>query len=154
MQRFIMVFLLIALAACQTAPAAAPNSRTGDEAALRQLLRDESDAVVRQDIERLAGLWAEDGFVVDARHTSDNEADDAVWRGIDAILDRYMVVVFPGNPQFAEPADIGIEIAGDTASASSTTRIGDEISPAGDRWEFRYAGGRWWIVSLKYNLEP
>lgn len=154
MKWFSLVLLLIALAACQTAPAATPRSRAGDEAALRQLLQAEADAVVHQDIERLASLWAEDGFVVDARHTSDNEADDAVWRGIDAVLDRYMVVVFPGNPQFAEPADIGIEIAGDTASASSTTRIGNEISPAGDRWEFRHAGGRWWIVSLKYNLEP
>lgn len=149
-----LALLVLLVAACQPSPTAAPRSQSEDESALRQLLLAEAEAVVGQDIERLAGLWAEDAIVTDARHTADNQGDDASWRGRDAILDRYMVLVFPGNPQFAKPAEISFEISGDTAKAVSTTRIGDEVSPAGDRWQFRFAGGRWWITSLTYNLEP
>lgn len=154
MKYLCLALLALLLAACQPTPSATPRSQSDDESALRQLLVAEAEAVVRQDIERLAGLWAEDGTVIDARHTADNQGDDASWRGRDAILDRYMVLVFPGNPQFAEPAEMSFEISGDTATAVSTTRIGDEVSPAGDRWQFRFADGRWWITSLTYNLEP
>lgn len=154
MKRLGLLILLCLLASCRAVPAATPRSQSDDEAALRQLLLAEADAVVGQDIDRLAELWAADGVVIDARHTADNQADDAFWRGRDAILDRYMVLVFPGNPQFAQPGDVGIEIAGDSAFVTSTTRIGDEVSPSGDRWEFRFADGRWWITSLTYNLEP
>lgn len=154
MNRLGLFLLVLLLAACRPTSSAAPRSQGDDETALRQLLLAEAEAVVKQDVERLAGLWAADGAVIDARHTADNQGDDATWRGRDAILDRYMVLVFPGNPQFAEPIDISLEISGDTAKAVSTTRIGDEVSPAGDRWEFRFADGRWWIIALTYNLEP
>jgi ketosteroid isomerase-like protein len=149
-----LVLLVLLLAACGSSSPTAPRNQGDPESALRQLLVAEAEAVVEQDIERLAELWAEDGVVIDARHTADNQGDDAIWRGRDAILDRYMVLVFPGNPQFAEPTDIMITITGDAAQAASTTHIGEEVSPAGDRWEFRFAGGRWWITSLTYNLEP
>ncbi|MBX7237258.1 MAG: nuclear transport factor 2 family protein [Caldilineales bacterium] len=154
MNRLGLFLLVLLLAACRPTSPVAPRSQSDDQTALRQLLLAEAEAVVKQDVERLAGLWAADGVVIDARHTADNQGDDATWRGRDAILDRYMVLVFPGNPQFAEPTDISFEISGDTAKAVSTTRIGDEVSPAGDRWEFRFADGRWWITSLTYNLEP
>lgn len=154
MKAAVVLFAILLLAACQSAEPPTPRARTGDEAALQALLRSEANAVVQQDIERLAELWAEDGTVVDAGHTPENTVDDASWRGRDAILDRYMVLVFPGNPQYADPGDITIEISGDSATARSTTRIGDEVSPAGDRWEFRYTDGRWLITSLTYNLEP
>lgn len=154
MRRLALLLFIVLLAACQSAPTAVLRSQSGDEAAVRKLLQDEATAVVSKDIARLSELWAEEGIVIDARHTADNQADDATWRGRDAILDRYMVLVFPGNPQFAEPADIAIDISGDAAKAISTTQIGDEVSPAGDRWEFRYDEGRWWITSLTYNLEP
>ena len=109
--------------------------------------------MVRQDMTLLAELWAEDATVTDAKHTPDIADDDAVWRGIDAILDRYVVLVFPGNPQFAEPVDIEIVVEGDRATARSTTQIGDEVSPAGDLWTFSRCGERWCIQSLTYNLE-
>ena len=131
----------------------APTIHADEHEAILRLLRSESEAVVAKDIDGLALLWTEESTVTDAMHTPVDPKDDAVWRGIDAVLDRYQVVVFPGNPQYAEPGDVQIEIAGDQATARSTTRIGDEVSPGGDLWVFRRQDGRWQISSLTYNLE-
>ena len=165
-QALVIFFMLLLLASCrsgQDTPAGAQPeggaARTptptpaNDEEAILQLLRAESEGVVQQDMERLAEIWAEDATVTDAKHTPDDPGDDAEWRGIDAILDRYVVLVFPGNPQYAEPADVTIVVDGDTATATSTTRIGDEVSPGGDRWTFVRRDGRWYILGLVYNLE-
>lgn len=146
--------LVLLLTACGGQARPTPTLPVNDDEAIRQMLRAESAAVVQQDIDRLAELWAEDATVTDAKHTPSDASDDAVWRGIDAILDRYVVVVFPGNPQFAEPNDVQVQISGDQASATSTTRIGAEISPAGDRWTFVRRDHHWLIQSLTYNLEP
>lgn len=125
-----------------------------DEEAIQGLLRAEGEAVVAQDMPRLADLWAEDAVVRDAKHTPQNEADDAVWRGIDAIMDRYVVLVFPGNPQSVAPQVVSMDIRGDEARVISTTQIGAEVAPMGDAWTFVRQDGRWWIMSLTYNLEP
>ncbi|NOZ48452.1 MAG: DUF4440 domain-containing protein [Chloroflexi bacterium] len=125
-----------------------------DEEAIQGLLRAEGEAVVQQDMERLAELWTEDAVVRDAKHTPQNEEDDAVWRGIDAVLDRYVVLVFPGNPQLVAPQVVSMEVQGDEARVVSTTQIGEEVSPKGDVWTFVRQDGRWWIASLTYNLEP
>jgi hypothetical protein len=108
---------------------------------------------VQQDMTLLAEIWAEDAIVTYAKHTPQAPDDDAVWKGIDAILDRYVVLVFPGNPQSAEPIDILITVEGEHASARSTTQIGDEVSPGGDMWTFTRCGERWCIETLTYNLE-
>ena len=47
-----------------------------------------------------------------------------------------------------------LEIQGDQAAAASTTAIGNEVAPGGDRWTFTRRDGRWWITGLTYNLEP
>ena len=125
-----------------------------DEEAILALLRAESRGVVARDMDLLASLWAEDAVVVDAKHTPDDPSDDTRWEGIDAVLDRYVTLVFPGNPTYAEPADVQITVEGDRAEAVSTTQIGAERSPGGDRWTFVKRDGRWWIQSLTYNLEP
>jgi len=160
------VLLLFLLGAC-TGPAREPQAATAstlgrpettgladEHEAILRLLRSESEAMVAKDIKGLARLWAEDSTVTDAHHTPADPNDDAVWRGIDAVLDRYMVVVFPGNPQYAEPGDVQIQVTGDQATARSTTRIGNEVSPGGDLWVFRRQDGRWQITALTYNLEP
>ena len=125
-----------------------------DEEAILQLLAAEGEGVVQQDIERLMEIWAEDGVVMDARHTPDDTSDDLTWRGRDAIRQRYVTLVFPGNPSAAGATDVQLIIEGDTAEALATTRIGTEVAPGGDRWTFARRGGRWFITSLTYNLEP
>jgi hypothetical protein len=37
---------------------------------------------------------------------------------------------------------------------SATTQIGDEVSPAGDRWTLVKHGNCWLLENLTYNLEP
>lgn len=124
-----------------------------DEEAVLQLLAAEGEAVVSRDIERLMEIWADDGVVVDARHTPDDAGDDLTWRGRDAIYQRYVTVVFPGNPMVAGAVDVVLSINGDGAEAYSTTHIGSEVAPSGDRWTFKRRDGRWLITSLTYNLE-
>jgi hypothetical protein len=133
-----------------------PQPATAEEA-IRQLVVLEGRNLVSQDIEGLMDLWAEDGTVTDAKHTPDDPADDARWEGRDAIRERYVVLVFPGNPQTAGDPNIAITIEGEddgaTATAVGTSTIGGEVSPGGDRWTFVKRDGRWWISSLTYNLE-
>ena len=125
-----------------------------DEEAIRQLILLEGQGVVSQDIGGLMNLWTPEAVVADAKHTPDNPNDDARWRGRDAIRERYVVLVFPGNPSLVSPTDVKIVIDGDKATATSTTQIGAETSPGGDRWDFVKRDGRWWITGLTYNLEP
>jgi ketosteroid isomerase-like protein len=125
-----------------------------DEEAIRQLIVSEGQGVVSQDIAGLVDLWAADAVIADAKHTPDDSNDDARWNGRDAIRERYVVLVFPGNPTSAGATDVKLDIQGDQATAVSTTAIGSEVAPGGDRWTFAKQGGRWWITGLTYNLEP
>jgi ketosteroid isomerase-like protein len=124
-----------------------------DEEAILQLLAAEGEGVVQQDIDRLMEIWAEDGMVVDARHTPQDIGDDLTWRGRDAIRQRYVTLVFPGNPSTAGASDVLVTVDGDSAQAVSTTRIGSEVAPGGDSWTFVRRDGRWIITGLTYNLE-
>jgi hypothetical protein len=143
------------LGAKPTVPVRTPTMQPATaEEAIRQLIASEGQDVVQQDVEGLMNLWAVDAVVTDAKHTPDEPSDDAHWQGRDAIRDRYVVLVFPGNPGVAAPKDIKLSVTGDRASATGTTVIGKEVSPGGDRWEFAKRDGRWWITGLTYNLEP
>lgn len=163
---FCILGFLFALAACAAPtpvstlgqkPTAVPRTPTPqpatDEEAIRQLILSEGQGVVAKDIEGLMDLWAADALISDAKHTPEKADDDARWRGRDAIRERYVVLVFPGNPTAAGAQDMQITISGDLATATSTTAIGNEVSPGGDRWEFVKQDGRWWIKGLAYNLE-
>lgn len=135
------------------APVAAP-APVSDDQAIADVLQAESIGVLQQDMDMLASLWLDDSTITDARHTPADLGDDAVWNGIDAIMDRYVVLVFPGNPQVAAPQILSMQIRGDEADVLSSTHIGDEVSFQGDRWRLRKIDGRWYIASLTYNLEP
>lgn len=139
-------------------PTAVPRTPTPqpatDEEAVIQLVWSEGRAVVAKDIAALMDLWAPEATIVDAKHTPEKPEDDARWRGRDAIRERYVVLVFPGNPQSSAAQDLKLSFDGDRAIAVSTTAIGSEVSPGGDRWTFIRRDGRWWIESLTYNLEP
>jgi ketosteroid isomerase-like protein len=124
-----------------------------DEEAVYQLLNAEAEGVVSQDIDRLMEIWAEDGVVTDANHTPDNLADDRVWSGIAAIRERYVDEIFPSAPGSVTHPDVELSVEGNSATAISTTTIGIDHAPSGDRWTFEKRDGRWVITSLTFNLE-
>jgi ketosteroid isomerase-like protein len=139
--------------ATSPSPTAAPAS-SDDEDALKQLLNAEAEAVVAQDIDLLMQIWADDGVVADARHTPQDPKDDARWEGKDAIRERYVTLVFPAGPQTVAHPTVNVAITGDTAVLTTTTQIGTEVAPSGDRWTLARTADGWKIKSLTYNLEP
>lgn len=138
-------------------PTKAPPTVTpmpaNDEEAVAQLIHAEGEGVVQQDIDRLMDIWADDGEVVDARNTPDDDSDDSGWKGKDAVRQRYVNLVFPSAPMQAQAADLQVTVEDSEAVVISTTNIGDEVSPSGDRWNLEKRNGRWYIVTLTYNLE-
>jgi hypothetical protein len=160
-----LVLLLLSSGACAWPFASAIQVEAGsctlplppdasDEEAIRALLAAEGELVVKQEIAPLMELWADGGFVSDAKNTPADPDDDQYWLDKDAIRHRYVRTVFPGAPQQVTPADLVIEFEAGRAVVTSTTRIGDEVSPAGDRWVLVRQGRCWLIESLTYNLEP
>ena len=123
------------------------------EQAIRQLINAECEAVVQQDVDRLQGIWAKDGIVTDANHTTANKSDDVTWTGWDALRDRYVNIIFPSNPTFCEHVNLQISITGDSAEAKGGIKIGQTNAPSSDGWTFRKDGAGWRIASLTYNLQ-
>ena len=162
----LLMLALIANGVRVTTPTAAPPAAANgscalglaagsdDETAVHALLAAEGEHVVNQDIDALMRLWAADGRVSDAKNTPEEMSDDQTWDGKDAIRHRYVRTVFPGAPSTAQPSDLEIEVIDDLATVTATTHIGDEVSPAGDRWQLVRVDGCWLIISLTYNLEP
>jgi hypothetical protein len=155
------VLLALMLAACTGEPGPPAGSCTldlpagaGDEEAISAVLRAEGRLVVEQQIDPLMALWADGASIANAKNTPGIAEDDQFWRDKDAIRHRYVRTVFPGAPSQATPADLQITLDGDHASVLATTRIGDEVSPAGDRWTLVKRGSCWLLENLTYNLEP
>ena len=161
-----LILVLAALTACSPSPQAGVSSAkigscglglpdtAGDQEAITALLRAESTYMVQQDSEALMRLWAPDGRIADAKHTPADPGDDQTWEGADAIRHRYLRRVFPGNPSAAQPADLAITLDGDQATVTGTTKIGNEVSPNGDRWQVVKIAGCWVIKELVFDLEP
>lgn len=125
-----------------TALAAAPPPfvTAAPERALPQLIGAERAASRSGDLALLAQLWAPDARIVDSRGTP-TPADDYLWAGRAAILDRYQVAVFPSPPPaFDTPPAPVLTVDGDTAHG----RLGN------DRWVFVLRDGRWWLQELAY----
>ena len=125
-----------------------------EEEIIQALLAAEGRLVVEQQIAPLMQLWARDSYVADGKHTPDDDSDDQLWINKDAIRHRYVRTVFPGAPKTVVPADLAVKMDSDRAIVRSTTQIGGEIAPSGDRWELISVDGCWLIHSLTYNLEP
>ncbi len=164
--RVYLYLILVLLATCNTAcaPSAQPQSPLGscalplppgttDEEAIRAVLAAEGTLVVEQDIALLMQLWREGAQITDANHTALDPADDQQWFDKDAIRHRYLRLVFPGAPAVVAPKDLMIALDHQQATITATTQIGNEISPAGDRWVLVKQGECWIIESLTYNLE-
>jgi hypothetical protein len=133
-----------------------PASASHEEA-IKRVLNAEGEMVVKQEIESLMQLWAAGSQVVNAKNTPNDPSDDQFWLDKDAIRNRYVRTVFPGAPATAAPADLSITITemvtGTSAVVTATTQIGNEVSPAGDRWLLVQQNGCWLIQSLIFNLE-
>ena len=78
-----------------TAPPLAAATLTAAQA-LPALVLAERTAAGARDLATLRQLWAEDARIVDSRGTPD-PADDYIWNGRDAILDRYGIAVRAGT---------------------------------------------------------
>ncbi len=168
MRKFVFIaaiVLLVAAVGCSTGVVTtqgggqiAPRVRTptsvpaNDEEAIKQLINAEGEAVVQQDIDRLQALWASDGVVTDANHTANNTSDDKTWKSWGAIRDRYVNIVFPSNPAFADHPNIRVTLTSDTATAIADTKIGVTNLKDNDRWTFRKLDGQWKITSLTFSL--
>lgn len=159
--------MLVAIVGCSTGtpPSPPPGPKppiqrtptpvpANDEEALRQLIIAEGEAVVQQDIDRLQSMWDKDGVVTDANRTPDNASDDKTWKGWAAIRDRYVNIVFPSNPAFAEHPNIRVTITGSTASAVADTKIGVTNLKDNDKWTFRKIDGQWKVTSLTFGAAP
>ena len=171
MRKFVFiaaVALLIAAVGCSVGAPPPPPPGTGpvvrvrtptptpanDEEGIKQLVNAEGEAVVQQDIDRLQGLWATDGVVTDANHTPDNPSDDKTWKLWASIRDRYVNIIFPSNPAYAEHPNIRVTISGDTATAIADTRIGITNLKDNDKWTLRKIDGQWKLTSLTFSLSP
>lgn len=109
--------------------------------ALPQLVEAERQASIDKNLALLAQLWAEDGRIVDGRDTLPT-ADDYVWEGRAALLDRYVVAVFANPPPPLQlHGALLLQVTGDTA----TGRYGQ------DRWRFVKRANRWWLAELRYS---
>jgi hypothetical protein len=109
--------------------------------AIRQLVETERAAAIAGDLPTLAQLWAPASRIVDGRGTPD-PGDDYIWAGHAAVLDRYVVAVFPNPPPpLTLPPELDIQVTG----AEATLRNGE------DRWRFIRQAGRWWIAELVYS---
>ena len=109
-------------------------------AALPALVLAERAAANSRDLALLRQMWAEDAQIIDRRGTPD-PADDFVWRGRAAILDRYVLAVFPAPPPpFATAPALKATLHGDAATATL----------GADAWRFSFRDGRWWLQELTY----
>jgi hypothetical protein len=79
--------------------------------------------------------------IIDRRGTPD-PADDFVWRGRAAILDRYVAGGLSGAaaPFEAAACILAATIDGDAATAVL----------GADAWRFSFRDGRWWLQELAY----
>ena len=150
---FFLFFLSTMMVGCTRAPAypsltapAAPVATTvsiGDQpiaTALPALIATERTAARERDLATLAQLWAHDARIVDSRGT-DDPAAAYVWQGRDAILDRYVLAVFPAPPPpLVEPFDLVIDQQNGAATATLNN----------DFWRFTFDEGRWWLQELSY----
>lgn len=161
--RFLPATVLLLLAvACAPQTTATPPPKIGscalgefssDEAAITAVLNAEGQFVAEKNIDALMNLWAADGVISDAMHTPADPADDRHWRGEDAIRQRYVYRVFPGAPAEAHQKSLEIAVSGTQAVVTGTTRIGDEVSPGGDRWVLKKLENCWKILTLEFNRE-
>jgi len=152
---FYLFLLILGMSGCTTLPppTAQPTSQIEDivqlpnllfnaaDEALPALIQAERQASIEGNLPMLELLWAADARIVDGRNTAMPD-DDYIWQGRTAILDRYIVAVFPQPPPpLTEPLDLVFEYGDTRATAQNAV----------DHWRFVYQEGRWWLAELVYS---
>ena len=124
--------------------AAAQPADQGLARSLSALILAERQAAIEGDLDLLRQLWAPDARIVDGRGTAET-ADDYVWPGREAILDRYGLAVFPSPPPPLDESQMAglVVSAGDDGTAEAALGV--------DRWRFVYGDGGWLLAELRYN---
>lgn len=138
-----------------------PSSRNERAAAV---LVAESSAARGGDLKEALALWHPDGEVVDQNFTPDRPEDDRVWRGKEAVRERYMrefrerdyVSLQHLNPTMRMESDLMVTENDLDAIVrrGSTGQIEQVHLRRSDRWELREQNGRWQIVKLTVNRTP
>jgi hypothetical protein len=115
-----------------------------DEAAVTALILAERQAAIDHNLALLGELWGEDAHVIDGRGNA-TPSDDYVWQGRAAILDRYVVAVFP----FALPPLTALD------AAATLTITGEQamIQNGNDHWQLVKVNERWWLTELHYDYQ-
>jgi hypothetical protein len=127
-------------------PAELPAGATGPpQQAAPALIAAEREAARTGNLRLLSAVWAPDARIVDGRNT-DDQADDYVWLGRDAILDRYVIAVFPVPPPPLDPSLLDSL----RLSAGSEDRV-VHAELGVDSWTLVQRDGRWWLYKLRYN---
>jgi len=147
--------------------AASESVALGDEvqqtlaSAAPWLIYAERNAVGDGDLAKLAALWAEDAWVEDRRGAIDPERS-YVWQGRAALLNRYVVAVFPHRPPPLEP-DALDSLPASVMAEGDPSPLRDDAHPqegavfavenGTDRWRLVWREGRWWLLSLSYTSQ-
>lgn len=113
--------------------------------ALAALIEIERQASIDGDLATLEQLWSPDGRIVDGRNTVAPD-DDYIWAGREAIMDRYVMAVFPNPPPPLSGPDALAGLAIQTESDVTATAVN-----GGDRWQLVSVDGRWWLQELVYQ---
>jgi hypothetical protein len=127
------------------------------EIAIPWLIFAERAAANRGELTRLAMLWAEESRVFDRRGHEDAR-HHYVWQGKDAVLNRYVVAVFPhAPPLLADDAldELAIDAAFEPTRRVENLQEGDIVRAVNndDRWQFIWQEGRWYILELSYTSQ-
>ncbi len=150
---FLLIVLFFALSmGCSACVGNPPH----DQVAIQAVLDAEAKGVVDRNLDGLMSLWCDGGIVRDAKHTPNDPSDDVLWQGKDAIAQRYLHLVFPGEPHLLEHSIVHISWKDDAHEAVVllSTRINSEAAISGDKWILCWQKGHWQVKETTYNLEP
>jgi ketosteroid isomerase-like protein len=147
----------------QFLPAATLIPPTREERAAAVLVS-EAAAAKTTDIDTALALWAPGAVIIDENFTPGQPGDDRVWRGQDAVRERYVGEFRERSYISLRHLNLDIRVDGDRAVIMNdldasirhgpTGRLEKVKLPRSDRWELRESGGRWEIVKLEVNRTP
>ncbi len=132
------------------------------EAEIKGIIYLEGSAALRGDAAEAIRLWSPNGVIRDASYTLSDTTDDRVWRGPDAIRERYREEFRARRYLKLAHTDASVFIEGDHATVVNDLRaeiltlqgIQQVHLSRGDRWTFVRAKDGWRIVELVVNRSP